>query len=230
MTGEGLVAPGADWGPEAIAAVTQRVESGVDRRYRALGLRNLSKTLGWAGKLDEADALALAAVELDPEDAEAQYQAGNALYRRGELEGALSCFERSRALSADQAQVYYGLGLVHADLGRPAEAAVFYREAIRRDADFADAHYNLANLLSGQGDLAGAERHYEAALRINPRDVYSMNNLGIVLVRRDRLDEAQAWFERAVATRSDFVDALNNLARLREQRAGRQDRPSSPDK
>ncbi len=224
LVGQGVVARRPGWNQDGPAAVAERIHASIDEADRAAALRNLSKVLGWSGKLEESADLALKAVDINPGDAEAQYEAGNALYTRGNLTGALDRFMASLTLDPDSAQTWYGLGLVHADLGTPDQAINDFREAVSRRPEFADAHYNLANMLSNAGDLIGAREHYEIVLRIDARNVYALNNLGIVLVRGGDLDGAQRRFEEAVRIRPDFVDALLNLGRIHETK---QDYPAA---
>jgi Tfp pilus assembly protein PilF len=52
--------------------------------------------------------------------------------------------------------------------GKPSEAAVQYRSAIRADPGYAPAWSGLAATLAIRGDSARAERYYRIALQIDP--------------------------------------------------------------
>ncbi len=52
--------------------------------------------------------------------------------------------------------------------GKPDEAIVHLREALRIDPEYADGHYNLGVLLAQQGRLEEAIDHYREAVRIDP--------------------------------------------------------------
>lgn len=218
MTKLGIVQPNASWGDEAIDRVTARVEARLDHRAQAVALRNLSKTLGWAGRKDEADRLALQALELSHEDAEALYQAGNAYYERGDLDRALEHYRRSLEMAPNSWQAHYGIGLVLADRGNIEPAMDHYGQALALNPDFADAHYNLARLYEVRSDLDQAAGHYREAIRIQPEDVFSRNNLGILLARQGDLDAAQQQLEAALRTDPKFADARVNLANVCESR------------
>jgi len=64
LVGRGIVKPGKGWGEGAIAGVAARVEGRIDRKVHANALANLAKVLLWAGKLEDAERLALQAIEL----------------------------------------------------------------------------------------------------------------------------------------------------------------------
>ncbi|HMB54347.1 MAG TPA: hypothetical protein VKU40_13595, partial [Thermoanaerobaculia bacterium] len=55
MVEEGTVEPAAGWGEERRAEIYQAELAGFDREYYARRDLNLSKVLGWAGKLEEAE-------------------------------------------------------------------------------------------------------------------------------------------------------------------------------
>ena len=80
-------------------------------------MKNLSKVLGWAGKGEEADRLALQSMKLMPNDAEKQRQAGNAYLRRGDVDEAIRRYQRSLELDPTSYGTQYALGLAFAESG-----------------------------------------------------------------------------------------------------------------
>ncbi|MFG0333135.1 MAG: tetratricopeptide repeat protein, partial [Maioricimonas sp. JB049] len=127
-----LYRPGPDWNDEAIAQVTDRVKSTIDPAEHAQALVNLSKVLSWAGKYEEADRLALRAGEMLSTDAQALYQAGSALYRQGNIAGAMEQYRKAVEADPQSAQAQFGLGLTLAESGRHEEAVKHYRNAAAR--------------------------------------------------------------------------------------------------
>jgi len=203
---------------ETKQTVIRRVESRIDQRAHAAALKNLSKVLGWAGKHDDAQRLALRAVAMIPDDPEAQYQAGNAYIQRREYDRAITCFTNSLKIRPNSAQAYYGIGVCY-ERKRDAEKAIaHYLRAIQKDADFANAHYNLAGLFAATKRLDKAAHHYREALRINPDDFLSHNNLGVLAARRNDLDAARKYFKAAVKAKPTYAAAHANLGFLQLQR------------
>jgi tetratricopeptide (TPR) repeat protein len=211
------VTPDDSWGEAAIRAVAERIESRVDRRMQAKALRNLSKVLAWAGKVDEADRFALQAIQLVDDDAEAEYQAANALMRQGKVDEALARYQRALRLDPTSPLTHYGLALAWTEKGEPEKVAAHYGRAIDLDPDYSQAHYNLANLWFDQGELDRAAFHYREAARSNPRDADAYNNLGLVLARQGQIAEAKAQFEQAVRVNPRSADAHANLGRAVEE-------------
>jgi Ca-activated chloride channel homolog len=85
------------------------------------------------------------AATLEPERDEPYYNAGNALHRAGEYDGAIE--EAQRALPAEsadvEAMVEYAIGNHHLLAGRFAEAVEAYKRALLANPRDADAKHNL---------------------------------------------------------------------------------------
>jgi tetratricopeptide (TPR) repeat protein len=60
------------------------------------------------------------------------------------------------------------MGFALDQLGRPEEAVVHYREALRIDPTSAKAHNNLAVYLAKHGDMEAALFHFSEAVRFDP--------------------------------------------------------------
>lgn len=210
----GLVQPAASWGEETIQGVTERVEGNIDAAAHGKALVNLSKTLGWAGRRDEADRLALKAIELLPDNAAALYQAGNAFYERGELQLAERTYRRVLELDPGFAAAWYGLGQVASDRGDPQTAAERFAKALRIDPDFGDAHYNLGHMLLELGRDDEAVRHFQRVVELQPGTPQPYNTLGAIAANSGDLEAAKGWFQQAVKVAPNFVEARVNLGRV----------------
>jgi tetratricopeptide (TPR) repeat protein len=209
-----IVVLSSAWNEEAIREVSDHVNGRIDSGNHATAFRNMSKVLGWAGKNDESDHFALLAVDLLPDDAEAQHLAGNACFRQGDLPGALEHYRRSIELDAISAPAYYGVGLVLAEQDKRAEAIASYRQCIVIDEAFVDAHYNLAILLDDDGQLEEAAEHYRTAIALQPGDWLPYSNLGIVYLQLGRRADARQQFEQAIHVNPQFADAHTSLGWL----------------
>jgi tetratricopeptide (TPR) repeat protein len=127
--------------------------------------------------------------------------------------------------------------------GRPYEAAVAYREALRRPGERAGWRLGLAHALAAAGDLKGAIAAAEGGRSRWPADARLPNllgdlyrragraadairvlqglelpeaatNLGVALAAAGRIEEAQRAFEEAIRLQPDAASAHNNLAVL----------------
>jgi tetratricopeptide (TPR) repeat protein len=97
---------------------------------------------------------------------------------------------------------YYQLGLLHAQMGNPEEAKVFYQEAVRRDPGFALALVNLASILDQLGDKAQADDYLARALAVDPSNGPARLNIGIRYLREGLSDEAISHLRMAMNDRN----------------------------
>jgi tetratricopeptide (TPR) repeat protein len=103
------------------------------------------------------------------------------------------------------------LGEVLAAEGRPDEALIHDREALRLRPAYPEAHNNLGNLLSASGRTDEAIGEFEEAVRLRPDFVEALSNLGLALTRAGRWQEAIERYTRALAIEPDHVEAHYNL-------------------
>jgi len=218
---EGMVEPRPGWGDEGVRQVVASVAGRIDNHVRATGLLNLSKTLGWAGKLAEAYRLARQAVELDPGSVQVQYQAGLTADLLGRLDEAMEHYQRAIEImpTADLAHGNLAVGLEKQ--GRLPEAVEHYRLAFRYSSAEELQHNrdNLANALLlygyrvyGQLRFAEAVALLEEADRVRPDDPEIISRLGTALMAAGRPQEAIERLQATVRLRPGDAGAHNRLA------------------
>jgi tetratricopeptide (TPR) repeat protein len=210
----GVVTPGPDWGEAAVRRVTERVESGIDDGVHAVALSNLSKVIGWAGKLPEAYRLARQAVELDPDSVRVQYQAGLTADLVGRHDEAMAHYLRAIEIEPDAALPHGNLAVGLERQGRLEEAVVHYRIAFANSApedldhhrrNLADALVKLGFLVYGQGRTGESVELLAEADRLIPGNPEILSRLGTALMAAGRSGEA--------------VDRLRAVARMRPSTA-----------
>ncbi|MEO8876564.1 MAG: tetratricopeptide repeat protein, partial [Polyangiaceae bacterium] len=108
---------------------------------------------------DEAEALYVRALQLDPELAIAYTNLGNIRFRRGDETGAEELYRRALSLDDRQPEAHYNLGYVMLERGHAKDAAHYFDRALERDPRFSDAHFNLAMALEQLGDSTRARTH-----------------------------------------------------------------------
>jgi tetratricopeptide (TPR) repeat protein len=148
---------------------------------------------------------------------------GTSLMDRGQLDEALSYFQRALAVRSRSEHRHYNLSLalihdsvgnVLARKGRLDEAIGHFRQAIAFRPDYPDAHYNLGTLLFRMHDLDGAIAEWRTTLSLHSNDPGTNANLGNALVQKGLLREAATHYEVALQSEPDSPVALNNLAWL----------------
>ncbi len=125
---------------------------------------------------------------------------------RHELEDALHNADRAAGLRPDLACGHIARGVVLTALGREAEAAGAFQQAILRDPQDFQAHYHYARSLFSFRDLARAGRMAECAANLRPDDY------------RPLFLAASSWSALGDTERARTA-AVTGLARLRIQLA-----------
>ncbi|MEO8800892.1 MAG: tetratricopeptide repeat protein [Polyangiaceae bacterium] len=122
---------------------------------------------------DEAEALYVRALQLDPELAIAYTNLGNIRFRRGDEPGAEELYRRALGLDDRQPEAHYNLGYVMLERGNPTDAASYFERALERDPRFSDAHFNLAMALEQLGDSTKARTHWKRYLELEPSGTWA---------------------------------------------------------
>lgn len=120
--------------------------------------------------LEEEDALAAkkayqACLKGDCSHMQARINLGRLLHLEGKHREAESIY---RGTAEPDAILFFNLGVVQEDQGRPDDAVAAYRNALVHDPCLADAHFNLALLLERGGETQAAFRHLLAYRRLLP--------------------------------------------------------------
>jgi tetratricopeptide (TPR) repeat protein len=165
---------------------------------------------------EEAVRLLTRVVQLQPNNAEAHNDLGNALRDQGRLNEAAAALSRAVALKPELALAHANLGNVLRDLGRVDEAVDAYHRAIRIKPDYAAAYSNLGNTLYDKGRLEDAVGAFRRAIELDPGFAPAHSNLGVALQSLGRSEQAAAVFRRAIELAPDYAEAHSNLGRSLE--------------
>lgn len=145
--------------------------------------------LGTSGRLDEAIALHLKAIEADPASAQAHVNLISLYGRTGQTDKAMEHYRAALTLEGNRAEAHYNYGVLLASRG-DAGAADAFRKALEINPFHAQAHNNLGALLARDGDLKAAAAHYRRAIASDPQHRTARLGLGRVLVTMGRPREA----------------------------------------
>lgn len=184
----------------------------VQEAYRYLGaaLMGLARWQEARGCLEKA-------LELNPEDVEARFRAGECHLQEGNLEDAERTF-----LGCDESNpnVLFMLGTVALGRMELDRAEERFAAAASAGLDTAYFHHNFAYLKAQRGDWEDAERHYLLALERQPDMLEALLNMGHGLLCRGRWQEAENFFQRALALDPERLDARLATAALALGRGG----------
>jgi tetratricopeptide (TPR) repeat protein len=147
-----------------------------------------------------------AALAIRPGSVPALNNLGAALHGKGDVDGAIACYQKALSLDPKYAGAHTNLGNALFDKNDLDGAIACYKKALEIDADDAHVHYNLANALQAKGDLDGAIKEYHMAIKLDPKYAEAHNNLGSALAAKKDLEGAILEYHKAIAL--DPTDAL----------------------
>jgi arylsulfatase A-like enzyme/Tfp pilus assembly protein PilF len=185
--------------------------SAVQNRQIAAVRSHLGISLLMQGKTAESLAELKAALALDPELADLQYDVGNVCAALGQTSEAIGHYRKAVELDPQHENAHHNLGTMLAASGRLDEAIGHFQRSLEIKPDNVRAQVSFADLLAGRGLVDQAIAHYRKALEIEPNDVDACNNLGFALAGRGKIDEAIALYRKTLQIRPDYAPAHNNL-------------------
>ena len=174
-----LVRVESGWTPGKKQSIYDGVVAELDDTYYARRDLNLAKVLGWAGKLEEAEAPLRRAAELLEGEADVHLNLGILLQKTGQPLLAAEQLQRAVELSPNAAEAHFNLGVVYGRLGRLEDGARALQTAIDLRPDDAESHHNLSVLRRLQGDTAGAVQAAARAVELEPDAADAYRALGL---------------------------------------------------
>ncbi len=179
------------------------------------------------GRLSPAEQCYLAALRLDPGNAQATYLMGLLALQSGNAVGAMTYLSRVVASRTDDPDALYNMGMAHVLALELGEAEAWFRKALAADPDHTTAHFGLGNLerLLGRGESWPA--HYLAGIR-SAKATPEMASSALVALHSNpgvSLDELYAlhreWERRfAAASRAQWQRHANDRSPARPLRVG----------
>jgi Flp pilus assembly protein TadD len=137
---------------------------------------------------------------------------GNELLNKRDFAAAEEKYRQAVALSPEQEDLHYNLGIALARQGKVEEAKKHYEKALELFPDYAEAQNNLGNLLLSQNKMDEAIALFRQAIQNGPDNPSFRNNLGTALARQQMVAEAITEFQEAVRLAPDYAEARVNLA------------------
>jgi Flp pilus assembly protein TadD len=148
---------------------------------------------------------------IDPDDAKAHYNLGNAYFESGKYKEAIESYKQAIRINPDLAEAHYNLGVAYSKSGMNKEAIESYKQAIRINPDYAEAHVNLGVAYSKSGMNKEAIESYKQAIRINPDYAEAHVNLGVAYDKSGMNKEATESYKQAIWIDPDLAEAHGNL-------------------
>lgn len=153
-------------------------------------------------------------LSLDPDSAEADMVAGEALDEMKDNAGAVEMFRAAVKAGPKEPNVHFGLGYLLWTQKQYGEAAHQFQAELDNDPDHAQAKLYLADVYIQMNRLGEAEPLLRQTIVANPSLALAHLDLGIVAAETGRNEEALREFKLAEEKTPDDVNVHWRLARL----------------
>lgn len=188
---------------------------GSDAATSARSQINLGSYYRGRERNDEAKVAYLAALEVDPENAQAHSNLGRLLAREGRCGDAIAHLEVAFADDPNHLRVAYWLMRCLADADRLEDGIAVGERITETYPDELSVTTNLGILYRLDGRAADAEATFTRILDAHPDHVLSWNYLGDARVLQGRPEEAIPCYEKALELEPGNPHAAERLAALR---------------
>jgi tetratricopeptide (TPR) repeat protein len=146
-----------------------------------------------------------------PRSAKVHHKLATLLLERGDAPAALAEVETALSIWRGSPRAHLAHGAILAALGRPAEAAAAYLEALALEPSGADALYELGRLARDRGALDEAAGWWERAVAARPTHAGALSDLAALALWRGEAARARALAERAVDADGTLAPAWYTL-------------------
>ena len=152
------------------------------------------------------------ATELEPKNALAHNNLGNALYHQRKWDEAIAEYRKAVELDPKCAQYHGGLGNALRMQKNPQEAIAEYRKAVELDPKLARIYRDLGELLHDEmREYGKAEEAFRKAIELKPRDAVAHCYLGSSLCEQGKFPEAIDAYHKAIELDPKSAAAYNHL-------------------
>jgi tetratricopeptide (TPR) repeat protein len=170
---------------------------------------DLGAALESVGRSEEADQHYRAALDLDPEYAEAHLNLGRSAFAGSDMDAAIAHYREALRIEPRDPRALTLLGAALSAQGDFEGAAEHYRQALAIDPLFEPAHLNVGYTLFAQGRTEEAAAHFRGMLERSPTSVLARQALervlsddqrsrGDTLLSEGRTIDAIAAYEQAL--------------------------------
>jgi type IV pilus assembly protein PilF len=158
--------------------------------------------------------------EKEQQSADIHYNLGVTAQQAGNVQEALSEFQRAVEMDPDNADAQNALGiLLHLSYRRLGEAIEHYQRAIELRPNFSEARTNLANVFLDKGQYDEAIKLYEQVLNdmLYPTPFIAQGNMGWAYYKKGQTEKALENIKAAVTLNPSFCLGYKNLGLIYEQ-------------
>jgi predicted O-linked N-acetylglucosamine transferase (SPINDLY family) len=157
------------------------------------------------------------ALDLDPSNAAAYNDYGQALYQLQRFDAAVDAYDKAIAIAANDPAFHCNRGNALYELQRFEAAIASFEAAVRLDPNFAGGFYNRG---AAQYDLMRFEaaiESFDRAIGLKPDHAHAHNDRGNACVALNRIEAALASYTAAIRVQPGFAGAHFNRGQMQDE-------------
>jgi Flp pilus assembly protein TadD len=151
-----------------------------------------------AGRAAEAESTLRTFLAAHPEDADAHFLLGYALFREQKAKDSLNEFTAGAKFRRPRADELKVVAADYVMLGDYSDADKWFSQVVSEMPEDADAWYLLGRTRYSESEFAAAISAFERALTLRPRYVEAENNIGLAWKELNNREEARTAFQTAI--------------------------------
>jgi Flp pilus assembly protein TadD len=163
----------------------------------------------WLAVSDEATSMSRQAPSGSPKSD--KVAAAKALYKAGDIKGAIKAFQELDTPQHDNVEVQAWLGFLFLQDKRPQEAIPPLEVAAKARPNDLEVNTNLGGAYLGAGNPEKALTQYQYVEKLSPKLAQIPYNIGTIYLQLKRYPEAANAFQRAITLDPKDAFSINNL-------------------
>jgi tetratricopeptide (TPR) repeat protein len=169
-------------------------------------------TWNQGGAYASEETLWQAAASVNPNSWLAQDELGYTFLQKGDLDAAISHYEKAVELNPGYVEAHIHLGNCFDKKRWPHEAISQYQKALETNPNSVEANSALGNVLMEEGKADEAIERYQKAVEFKPKSAEAHSVLGDAFLKGGNISAAIGQFQKALQIDPDNVRTQNNLA------------------
>ena len=162
---------------------------------------NLGGVLYDNDQIDESIAQFRKALEIRPNDGEANTGLGTILISKGKVDEGIAYLQKALEIRPDNTLAHYNLSSALFQKGKVDEAIVHLQKVLEFQPNSVEADYDLGCILFQIGRVDEAIAHFKRAVELRPDSADHHYYLGFALLQKGQVDEAISHFQKALEIR-----------------------------
>jgi predicted O-linked N-acetylglucosamine transferase (SPINDLY family) len=162
------------------------------------------------GKLDQAEAIYLQLLAINPANSEALQLLGAIALEKGNNQDALELISLAIEFNPKVASYHSNQGVAFKELDKFEEAVASFDKAIALDPGYAEAYSNRGAALRRLHLLDAAIESCEKAISLKPSLVEAYSNIGLAFQELKQLDAAVVNFDKAIRLKPNYFQVYSN--------------------